>query len=190
MLRKLIAGLACCWMASAAPGFAATLDGVTLPDSYPVDGQRLVLNGLGARTYTIFNVKGYVAGLYLAQPSHDPKAIFASTTPKVIVLQFLHQASKADVEKEYRAGEAINCGNGDCDPADKPDFEHLITVAPGVKVGDITTYIFTSRGVRVLANNVQIDDIANRDLAFRLLSGFIGAHPPSEDLRQHMLGLN
>lgn len=187
MIKLLVSALMAACFATAAQ--AATLDGVTLPDSYPVESQKLVLNGLGARTYTIFNIKGYVAALYLAKPSHDPQEIFTSPTPKVIILHFLHDASKADVEKEYRLGETVNCGSGGCDPADKGDFEHLISVAPGVKAGDTTTYVFTSRGVRVLANNAQIAEFANKDLGFRLLSGFIGPHPPSDDLRQHMLGL-
>lgn len=189
MLKKLFPALACCWLASAAPGAAATLAGVTLPDSLPVEGQTLALNGIALRSLTIFNVKVYVAGLYLARPSHDAQQILASPGPKAIMLQFLHSGSKAEVEKEYRLGEANNCGDGSCDPADKGDFERLIAAAPAVKPGDTSTYIFTGKGVRVLANNVQIAEFANKDLALRLLSGFIGAHPPSEDLRQHLLGL-
>ncbi len=188
MLKKLFPALACCWLASAVPGAAATLDGATLPDTFPVEGQTLALNGIGLRSFTILNIKGYVAALYLAQPSHDAKQILASPGPKALVLHFLRSASKADVEKEYRLGETNNCGDGSCDPADKGDFERLIAVAPAVKPGDTSTYIFTGKGVKVLANNVQIAEFANKDLAFRLLSGFIGAHPPSDDLRQHLLG--
>ena len=38
---------------------AATLEGVTFPDTYPVEGQQLVLNGLGLRTLTFLNVRIY-----------------------------------------------------------------------------------------------------------------------------------
>jgi hypothetical protein len=176
-----------CGLASTAA--AATLDGVTLPDTYAVDGQSLVLNGIGLRTLTIFQIRAYVAGLYLPQPSHDAQQILASTGPKVIILKFIRGASKERIERQYRAGEAVNCGDGGCDPADEGDFERLVAAAPAVSPGDTSTYVFTSKSVRVFANDRMIDEFTNRDLAFRLLSGFIGNRPPSQELRRQLLGL-
>jgi hypothetical protein len=187
MLRTLIPALACCWLASS--GVAATLSGVTLPDTYTVDGQSLVLNGIGLRTLTIFRVRAYVAGLYLPQQNHDAQQILTSAEPKVILLKFIHSASKARVERQYRAGEETNCGDGGCNPSDQVEFERLVAAAPAVEPGDTSTYIFTAQGVRVLANDRLIDEFNNRDLAYRLLAGFIGRHPPSADLRRQLLGL-
>ena len=187
-MRQMIAAVlfSACLASSAG---AATLAGVTLQDTYPVEGQTLKLNGIGLRTLTIFNVKVYVAALYLAAPSHDPQQILKSSTPKVIRLQFLHSGSKADVEKEYRLGEQNNCGAGGCSPADQGDFERLVAAAPAVNVGDTSTYVFTAKGVTVLANDKPIAVLNNPDLAYHLLEGFIGAHPPSEDLKAQLLGL-
>ncbi len=169
-------------------GWAATTGGASLPDTYPVPGQQLVLNGLGIRTVTVFNVKVYVAGLYLARHNSDARAILASPEPKVILLQFLHAASKSDIEKHYREGEQNNCGHGGCAPADAADFERLITATPAAAVGDTLTYVITSKGVRVLSNNRLDGEFANPDLGMRLLAGFIGETPPSQDLKQHLLG--
>lgn len=171
------------------PARAATLSGVTLPDTYPVDGQTLRLNGIGLRTLTIFGIRIYVAGLYAAEPARDARTILSAKTPKVLLLQYLHEGSKEQVEAEYRKGERENCGHGECPKSDEPDFERLIAVAPAVNVGDTTTYIASGRGLRVLANNRQIIDIPNPDLANRILEGFIGAHPPSTDLRAELLGV-
>jgi hypothetical protein len=187
MLRKLLLPLLCCWFASNAA--AATLEGVSLPDTYTVDGQPLVLNGIGLRTLTIFHIKAYVAGLYLPRADHDARQILESPGPKVIMLKFIRGASKDRIEKQYRAGEATNCGNGECAPSDLQDFENLVAAAPPVKPGDTSTYVFTSKGVRVFANDRMIGDFADMDLAHQLLSGFIGSHPPSEDLRRELLGL-
>ena len=170
------------------PVWAATIGGATLPDTYPAAGQTLVLNGLGLRTLTVFNVKVYAAGLYLSQRSGDARAIMASPGPKVVLLQFLHAASKSDIEKHYREGEQRNCGQGGCAPADAADFERLIAATPAAAVGDTLTYVMTSKGVRVLSNNRQIGEFANPDLALRLLAGFIGDTPPSADLKRHLLG--
>jgi hypothetical protein len=179
--------LAFCLLASSA--LAATLSGVTMPDIYNVDGQPLVLNGIGLRTFTIFRVRGYVAALYLPRPSRDARQILDSSGPKVIRLQFIRGGSKAEVEQEYRKGEAVNCGHGECAPSDQSDFERLVAAAPAVNPGDTSTYVFTDGRVRVYANDRLIADFANADLARRLLSGFIGDHPPTQALRSELLGL-
>jgi hypothetical protein len=186
-MRRLIASLllSSCFVLGAR---AATLEGVTLQDTFPVQGQVLKMNGIGVRTLTIFNVKVYVAALYLAKPSRNAQEILKSSTPKVIRMQFLHAGSKEDIEKEYRQGEQNNCGAGGCSQADQGDFERLVAAAPAVKVGDTSTFIFTSSGVTVLANDRPLVTLNNPDLASHLLEGFIGAHPPSESLRSHLLG--
>lgn len=188
MMRKTAWAVAALALA-ALPARAATLDGVTLQDSYPVAGKSLVLNGIAARTLTVFGVRIYVAGLYLATPSHDAATILNSTTPKVLLLQYLHAGSKAEVEKEYRLGEKTNCGAGGCDPADQADFDRMVAAAPAVKVGDTTTFVFINGGVQVFANNQPTGTYTNKDMAYHLLEGFIGQHPPSPELRSELLGI-
>ena len=78
---------------------------------------------------------------------------------------------------------------GECDPADRADYDALIAAAPGVKVGDTSTYQFSKGRVVVFANLTKIGDFANQDLGYHLLEGFLGAHPPSEDLKSSLLGL-
>jgi hypothetical protein len=186
-MRILAPSLIGLWLASNAA--AATLSGETLPDTYTVDGYTLVLNGIGLRTLTIFRIRAYVAGLYLTRPNHDAQEILASPEPKVLILKYLHGASKKRVEGSYRAGEAKNCGDGSCDAADAADFEHLVAVVPAIQPGDTTTFIFTGPRVRVLANGQLIDEFTNQDLAYHFLAGFIGTRPPSERLRSQLLGL-
>ena len=186
MIRSIAAALLSIVVVSHAE--AATLAGITFPDTYPMGGRTLVLNGIGLRTLTIFNIRVYVAALYVAQPSHNAQEILNAPGPKVIVLEFLHAGSKADIEKEYRKGEEQNCGNGECDPGDAADYERLIAAAPGVEPGDTYTYVVTDRGVQLYANNKLAVDVANKDLGYRILAGFIGEHPPSPELRRELLG--
>jgi chalcone isomerase-like protein len=187
LILRLAPALFGCWLASNAA--AATLEGVTLPDTYTVDGKSLVLNGIGLRTLTFLHINAYVAGLFLPRPSHNAEQIMASSEPKVLVLKFMRSGSKERIEKQYRNGEQANCGDGSCDRSDQADFERLVAAAPAVEAGDTSTYIFTAKGVRVLANDRLIGDFANRDLAHLLLAGFIGKHPPSPQLRRQLLGL-
>jgi hypothetical protein len=176
-------------VAAASPSRAASFNGYTLPDTYPLPGQTLVLNGIGLRTLTIFQVKVYVAGLYVTQKSTDAAAIMASPGPKVVLMQFLHAASKSDIEKQYREGEAKNCGHGECAPSDQPDYERLIAATPARAVGQTFTYIMTAKGLQVLADNKPLIAFDNPDLAKRILAGFIGPIPPSEELKKQLLGL-
>ena len=177
-------------LACGTPGLAraASVGGVTLPDTYPVGGQTLVLNGAGVRTLTIFNVKVYAAALYLPQRSASGPAATGAPGPKVVLLHFLHAASKSDIDKHYRDGEARNCGHGECDRSDEADFERLIAATPAAAVGDTLTYIVTPRGLRALFNTREIADIPNPDLGQRILAGFIGPTPPSQDLKRQLLG--
>jgi Chalcone isomerase-like len=59
---------------------AASLAGVTLPDTVTVGNTQLLLNGLGLRTK--FMVTVYVAGLYLAQKSSDADAVVKADEAK------------------------------------------------------------------------------------------------------------
>ena len=169
---------------------AATLEGTTFPDSYPVEGQSLVLNGLGLRTLTVLNIRVYAAGLYLAQQSHDPQQILASSTPKVLLLQFLRSGSKEQVARQFRAGEQVNCGDGGCDPTDQGDFDRMVAAAPAAKPGDTFTFVISKAGVRFYADNSLIFQSSKADLGRLILLGFIGNRPPSEDLRKGLLHLN
>lgn len=187
MVRKYLLALAICWLAL--PARAATFDDVTLPDTYIVDGQTLTLNGIGVRAYSIFRVHIYVAGLYLLHPRHDSAAILASPEPKVVRMQFIHGGSKSEVQDHYREGLANECADGGCDPADRADFERLVAAAPAVKPGDTSTFVFVGKGFRVLANDRQIGEFNNPDLAYHMLAGFIGKHPPTQELRSQLLGL-
>lgn len=187
MTRKILLVLALCCLVSGAS--AATLDGVTLPDSYVVDGQALPLNGIGVRLYSIFRVRIYVAGLYLVRPSHDSVQILHSSEPKVVRMKFVHGGSREQVQDHYREGEDNECRSGGCDPSDGPDFERLVAAVPAVQPGDTTTFVFVGKGFRVLSNDRLIIQITNPDLAYHMLDGFIGEHPPSKQLRDGLLGL-
>ena len=182
MLRVLLVILLCCGSAR-----AATVEGVTFPDTYPVGGQTLVLNGVGLRTLTILNVRVYVAALYLAQRSHDAQQILASTTPKVLQLEFLRSGSKDQVDHQFRAGEEINCGSGGCDPSDQADFDRMVAAAPAARAGETFTFVISNNGVRFYADNNLLFQSNKADLGRLILQGFIGQRPPSEDLRKGLL---
>jgi hypothetical protein len=177
------------WLVAAAGARAATLEGVNIPDTYQLDGKTLVLNGMALRTKTFLHVKVYVVALYLTKKSSDPQQILASPDPKVLVLHFVHSASVSQVQDSYREGESVNCGAGECNEADKADFDRLVSLARAVEVGDTTTYVISGKGLRVLSNNQFVADFPNQRFARMILTGFIGEHPPTPEIRGQLLGI-
>jgi hypothetical protein len=192
LLGRRLSGAAVIFLASlllAFPAGAATLAGVDVPDTQRIDGRTLVLNGFGLRTLTFLKIKIYVAALYLPKKSSDARAILASPGPKVIALHHIHSGSKSQVQDRYREGEKVNCGGGGCDAALQGDFERLVASAEPVQDGDVTLYIVTDKSFRVVFNGREVIAFNGDRLGNMIVDGFIGARPPSEELRAGLLGV-
>src|SRR5699024_10565852 len=81
---------------------AAECEGVTYPDTTTVDGKTLVLNGMGIRTATIFNVNVYMAGAYVTKKSTSSKELLDLSKPIKVVLTFMRNVSKNKVVGAYQ----------------------------------------------------------------------------------------
>ena len=182
-----LACLALPWSA----GHAETVDGVEVASTIAVDGQVLHLNGAGLRRISLLGIGAdiYVAALYLPAVNHDAASILSSPGHKAVMLHFLHKATKEQVQEDFRKGERNNCGNGECNPAELPDFEKLVQTTPAIEVGDTAEYIYDPNRLRVFANGRLICDFNNGLLSHQLLVGFLGQHPPTERLKRELLGL-
>jgi hypothetical protein len=164
---------------------AASLAGVTLPDTAQVGGKTLVLNGVGLRTKVI--VKVYVAGLYLEQKSSDPNAIIKSDAPKQIVMKFLHGASKSQMSDAF--DESFKNNSPDAVKTMKGDIDKLLAALEPVNTGD--TMIFTyvpGTGSTLTINGKEKLTIAGPAFGQVLMSVWFGPKPPNADLKKGMLG--
>jgi Chalcone isomerase-like len=164
---------------------AASLAGVTLPDTAQVGGTMLVLNGLGLRTK--FMVKVYVAGLYLEQKSSDPGAIIKSDAPKRIVMQFLHAASKSQMADAFE--ESFNNNAPEAKTTMKGDIDRLLSALEPVKQGDqmVFTYV-PGTGTTFAINGKDKLTISGPAFAPVLFSVWLGPKPPNADLKSGILG--
>src|SRR5215471_4626398 len=118
---------------------AASLAGVTMPDTVQVGGKTLVLNGLGLRTK--YMVKVYVAGLYVEQKSSDANAIMKSDTPKRIVMHFVHNVTKSQMTDAFNDGFQDN--SPDAVKGIKTDIDKMLGALDNVKDGEemVFTYV-------------------------------------------------
>jgi hypothetical protein len=166
--------------------FAADFSGVKMADETKLDGKTLVLNGLGMRHKTIFNVNIYVGALYVEKKSHDPQEILQSPELKRVELAFVHKASQDQVRDAFNEAYEANCGE-DC-PALKPPFEQFRSLMTALAVGDRLAFDIYPGKVNVWINSKQAGTVSDSKFPRALLGTWIGKSPPTESLKQAMLG--
>ena len=164
---------------------AASLAGVTLPDTAQVGSTKLVLNGLGLRTKMM--VKVYVAGLYLEQKSSDANAIIKADAPKQIVMHFVHGASQSQMSDAFN--DSFHDNSPDAVKTMKADIDRLLGALEPVKVGDqmVFTYV-PGTGTTFTMNGKDKLTIAGPAFGQVLFSVWFGPKPPNGDLKKGMLG--
>jgi hypothetical protein len=184
MIRGLI--LAAVALAPLSLARAADLDGVVMPDTRVAGGTQMRLNGIGLRTFSIFHIPVYVAGLYLEQRSENPDAILHSPERKLLDIRFLRDVDAEEARKAWRDGFERNCKT----PCylDPRDIQRFLAAVPSFHNGDETTLLFTSEGVGVKLNEQSMGDIADSHFAEVILATFIGPEPPTPRLKRELLG--
>ena len=187
-MRKCALSLAVLLFLASAPfaGDAATLAGVTLPDTVQVEGTSLVLNGLGVRKK--FVVKVYVAGLYLKQKSSDAGAILKAEEPKRLVMHFVHGASKEQMADAF--AESFRNNSPDAAKSLKAEVDRFLGALEPIKEGDemIFTYL-PGKGTSFTVQGKEKLTIAAPGFGPLLFSVWLGPKPPNADLKQGLLGL-
>lgn len=170
----------------AAPARGAELAGVTLPDTRVLDGATLRLNGMAARSYTIFRVTVYVAGLYLERPSRDAAAILRSPERKLIEVRYLRDVGQDDVRRAWQALLDANCPAPCAVPAES--VERFLALSPSIRSGSAWTYALTPAGVTVIADGRALGSVPGEAFGRLLLATFIGAEATSAEVRAGLLG--
>lgn len=169
-------------MLGAATLTAATLNGVTLPDSVSVGGKTLVLNGLGLRSKMMFKV--YVAGLYVEQKSTDGNAIASADAPKRITLHFVRSVSLDQIKEAIVDGFDANAK-----AALKAQIDQFGAALEPFNENDEMSVTYVPNTGTVL--NVKGKDkltIPGLPFAKALFGIWLGPNPPSTSLRDGMLG--
>lgn len=172
---------------AASSASALDIGGVKLPDSMPVAGQELKLNGAGIREKWMFDL--YVSGLYLAAPTKDAKAVVAADENQTIRLHII--SDKITSEKMASATmEGFENSLGGKTDALKPQIDEFIaTFKEEIKVGDIfdLTYV-KGDGVHVSKNGKEVKSIAGLEFKKALFGIWLSDSPAQESLKSELLG--
>ncbi len=178
--------LAAALLALSASALAATLAGVTLPDTATVDNKTLVLNGMGVRTK--FFVKVYVAGLYLEKKSQDAPAIVQADSTKRIVLQFV----RSEVTREQMVeafDESLKANAPDKAASLKAEIGQFLGALETLREKQqlVVTYLPGTGTIVTVAgkDKVTIPGLPFGQLVFAM---WLGPKPPNGDLKNGLLG--
>jgi hypothetical protein len=162
-------------------------NGVSFLDRVETEAGRLELNGLGLRKATMFEVKVYVAALYLAGKSAEATAILDANAPKQLVLHFVRDVDAETLNKAWDVGFEKNAVGRLPDLATriaafkalmvemKSGREMQLLHAPGV-------------GVHVAVEGASKGTIQGDDFARALFAMWLGASPANPSLKVGLLG--
>ena len=165
---------------------AMTVGEISFPDEVKAGGTRLVVNGAGVRTATIFKAKVYAAALYLKAKSPKEAVIFADRSPKVLKMIFLREIGAEDIGRAWDQSFADNCDPDEC-ARYAQEIAKLKTLMPSVKEGDEMVYEFSEGKARVFFKGQLSGEISGQPFAMRLLSTWIGKAPPTDALKRALL---
>jgi hypothetical protein len=165
---------------------AAELAGVTMPDTVPVSGKTLRLNGLGLRTKVFFKI--YVGGLYLENPTHDATQAVSSEEAKRVVMHFLYKkVSQKQLVEAWDEGFQQNAGV--LSPPVKQGIAQLDSWMADVTEGQEIVFTYDPGvGTTVEIGGQKKGTIAGAEFMRALWKVWLGEHPPTADLKKGMLG--
>jgi hypothetical protein len=172
----------------ATSALGAEKEGVSLPDSVSVGDRTLVLNGLGVREATIFNVNVYVAGLYVEAKTRNPAEVIESDAKaKRLDLVFVRDVDRGDITKAWREGFEAN--GADMKALDSR-VKQLSAWMDDMKKRDVLMFVYIpDQGVTVSVKGKVKGTISGADFARGLFSIWLGSKPPNKGLKKGLLGL-
>ena len=187
-MRRTLVALACASavLAVAGPAAAGTLAGVTLPDQVDVDGQSLVLNGMGLRSK--FIIKVYVGGLYLGAKERDAAKVLAADAPRRMVMHFLYGVSAKQMCDAWEEGLEANTPNAAAEVA--KSFATLCGWMEEIPKGNqlVLTYL-PGQGTRIEVNGHRKGTLPGKATADAVLATWIGPRPgPGGGFKKGVLG--
>jgi hypothetical protein len=182
-----IAAFAALLLLVSAPAPARDLDGVNIPDSLTLAGEKaLLLNGAGYRKK--FFIKVYIGALYLAQPANQAKAVLDAGTPRVMRLHFLRDVSQDQFATAWNDGIAPNHTVAEMQTL-RARIDQLNTLVGSVRHNDVLRIDMRPRGdTEVWLNDKLRGSIGGVDFQNALLTAWVGAKPADASLKQAVLG--
>lgn len=167
---------------------AATVAGVTVPETAAVEAQTLTLNGAGLRKKVIFDV--YVAALYTAARTQDADAVINDRRPRQMRLTLKRDLDAQTLIDALKEGVHNNLDEQERRELDSAlaQFEERMREVGQAKEGDLVQLDMDAQGVQIVFNQKPLGRVSHPDLAPALLKIWLGRKPAQESLKKALLG--
>jgi hypothetical protein len=175
---------------SAVPAHAARIDTQSFDDRIRLADTELVLNGMGLRA--VAWLKGYAAGLYLAEKATTPAAVLAQKGPKRVQMKLMVGVTSAEFVKAFDKG--IQRNHSAAEQAALAtrgaQFDRIVGALGELKKGDVIDLDYLPARGLVLSLNGRArgDAIPGEDFYLGVLKIFIGRDPVDARLKAGLLG--
>jgi hypothetical protein len=170
---------------------AVVVEGYTFAAKIKLGGSELVLNGTGVRA--VAWLKGYAAGLYLAQKATDPQAVQALPGPKRLRMAMLQDVPAPEFSKAFVKGVTRNTEAAELErlQARIQQFAQWIEDGGQVRKSDVIDMDYVPAEGTLLTVNGQRRGkvLPGEDFYSALLRSFVGQRPFDAKLKAGLLGL-
>jgi hypothetical protein len=140
----------------------------------------------------MMDFKVYAAALYAPKATADADALMATVRPLELKLVFLRKLGRGTLVDAWKEGLAKNCA-ADCAQTSAA-LERFNAAMTDVKTGDSLRIDFykgrTEARLTVKGTERDAVSIDGAEFSHGLMAVFIGAHPPTEELKKGLLGQN
>ena len=166
---------------------AATMKGVTLEDKISVNGQELLLNGIGIRKKFFLSI--YVTGLYLPKKTASATEAITTDVHKEIVMAFVyHKVGKDKIIEGWNEGFFNNSQEKLSELKAGIDQFNGYFSNDLVKGDRIDLFYQPEVGTSVTINNKKLGVIPGKDFMQALWAIWLGDNPADSKLKGKLLG--
>jgi hypothetical protein len=163
-----------------------TVAGVKVDDKLAIEGQNLVLNGVGTRVKMFMDM--YVGALYVEKKSTNANEIMASKDGAAIRLTIVSGLISSDKMIDAVTEGFENSTGGKTAPLKSKIDKFISFFKDEIKKGDVFTMVNTDEGVVVYKNNTKKGTIEGNDFKKALFGIWLSAKPADKNLKKAMLG--
>ncbi|RBA28120.1 chalcone isomerase family protein [Flavobacterium tibetense] len=163
-----------------------TVAGVKVDDKLAIEGQNLVLNGVGTRVKMFMDM--YVGALYVEKKSTNANEIMASKDGSAIRLTIVSGLISSDKMIDAVTEGFENSTGGKTAPLKSKIDKFISFFKDEIKKGDVFTMVNTDEGVVVYKNNTKKGTIEGNDFKKALFGIWLSAKPADKNLKKAMLG--
>jgi len=166
---------------------ARTVKGIEFPEEITIDGKTCRLNGVGIRKKFVISV--YAGGLYLEKPTGNPSEVISSEQVKRVSMRFIYKEVRADqLVEAWNEGFEKNAGKAVSQLRDKISRFNAFFDEPVRKGESVELTYIPGKGTEVKIKGRVRGVVEGSDFMRALFSVWFGPNPPSQALKEGMLG--